>query len=502
MTTAAEDSRQGTAAALHWIDGRWRDSASHENSVNPATGEVIGRYARAGEDEAREAVRVALRAFRETNWKSDRALRCRVLHELSEQFEARAGDLIRLLSIENGKIASEAAFEVEFAARAFRFYGALVLTEYGRTAACEPGHISLLFREAIGVAGISVPWNSPVALLTRALAPALAAGCTTVVKMPGQTAQLNALISAVISEVPSLPRGVVNVLTGEQEVLRFLVESRDVPAISFTGSTRVGRAISQAGAARLKRLGLELGGKTPMLVFEDADLDAALPKLVKAVTVFAGQFCMTGSRLLVQSRIADRVRELLAERLRNVKVGPASDPTSEMGPMIDKANVARVNLLVEDALAAGARAIVRGGPAIEGLLARGAFYRPTFLWVTDPRARIVQDEVFGPVVTMQVFDTEAEAVALANDSEYGLAAIIWTRDVDRPLRIAREIEAGTVWVNDWVMMRDEFEEGGYKQSGRGRLRGMAGLDDFLEYKHIVLRPGTIPPRAPVTFPPR
>ena len=315
--------------------------------------------------------------------------------------------------------------------------------------------------------------------------------------MPGQTVQLNALISEVISEVTSLTPGVVNMVTGGREVLSFLVTSPDVPTISFTGSTQVGRAISQAGAARLKRFGLELGGKTPMLVFDDADVHAALPKLEKALTVFAGQFCMTGSRLLVQSGIADKVRQQLAERLTNVKVGPASDPTSDMGPMIDKANVERVNQMVEDALAAGARAIVRGGPLTEGPLARGAFYRPTFLEVTDSHLPIVQEEVFGPVLTMQVFDTETEAVTLANDSEYGLAASIWTRDVDRPLRIGRDLQVGTVWVNDWVMMRDEFEEGGYKQSGRGRLRGLAALDDFLEYKHIVLKPGVVPSGAAV-----
>jgi betaine-aldehyde dehydrogenase len=495
MTTATVgDTRQVTTIARHWIDGRWRDSVERKDSFNPATGEVIGRYALAGEDEAREATASALRTFRETNWKNDRALRSRVLNEMAERFEARAADLIQLMCIEVGKVVPEAAFDVGTAAPGLRYCAALVLTEYGRVAQWEPGRFSLLVREPIGVAGISVPWNAPVALLIRALAPALAAGCTTVVKMPGKTAQLNALIGEVINEVTSLPRGVVNILTGEREVLSFLVTSPDVPTISFTGSTGVGRAISQAGAPRLKRFGLELGGKTPMLVFDDADLDAALPKLEKAVTVFAGQFCMTGSRLLVQSGIADRVRQQLAERLTNVKVGPASDQTSDMGPMIDQANVARVNRLVEDALAAGAKAIVRGGPVTEGPLAQGAFYRPTFLEVSDSRLSIVQEEVFGPVVTMQVFDTETEAVVLANDSEYGLAASIWTRDVDRPLRIGRDLHVGTVWVNDWVTMRDEFEEGGYKQSGRGRLRGLAGLDDFLEYKHIVLNPGVVAPR--------
>jgi betaine-aldehyde dehydrogenase len=495
MTTATlGDTRQATAIARHWIDGRWRGSEQHKESINPATGDVIGRYALAGEDEAREAVAAALRSFRETNWKNDRSLRSRVLHEMAERFEAHAADLIHVISLELGKVVPDATFEVSTAAPALRYCAALALTEHGRAAEWDTGHFSLLVREAIGVAGISVPWNAPVALLIRSLAPALAAGCTTVVKMPGKTAQLNALISEVISEVTSLPRGVVNMVTGEREVLSFLVKSPDVPTISFTGSTRVGRAISEAGAARLKRFGLELGGKTPMLVFDDADLDEALPKLEKAVTVFAGQFCMTGSRLLVQSGIADRVRQQLRDRLTKLKVGPASDPTSDMGPLIDKANVERVNQMVEDALAAGARAVVRGGPVTEGPLARGAFYRPTLLEVTDSRLPIVQEEVFGPVVAMQVFETEADAVALANDSEYGLAASIWTRDVDRPLRIARDLQVGTVWVNDWMMMRDEFEEGGYKQSGRGRLRGLAALDDFLEYKHIVLKPGVVAAR--------
>ena len=233
-----------------------------------------------------------------------------------------------------------------------------------------------------------------------------------------------------------------------------------------------------------------------MLVFNDADLDAALPKLEKALTVFGGQFCMTGSRLLIQSGIAEAVRQRLGDRLKSVKVGPATDPTSDMGPLIDKANVERVNRMVEEAIADGAKVIVRGGPATEEPLVRGAFYRPTLLEVADSRHPIVQQEVFGPVLTMQVFNTEAEAIVLANDSEYGLAASIWSRDVDLPLRVARELQAGTIWINDWALMTDGFEEGGDKQSGQGRLRGLAALDDFLEYKHIVLKPGVIAPREP------
>lgn len=483
--------------ARHWINGDWRDSASHRDSVNPATGEVIGRHALAGEEEAREAVAAALVAFQRTAWKNDRELRCRVLSEIANRFEARAGELAEALSLEVGKIPPEARFEMSTVAPCFRYYGALLRTEYGRVQEWQPGRMSLLVREAIGVAGISVPWNAPLALLARSLAPALAAGCTTVVKMPGQSAQLNALIAETLGTVSALPRGVVNMLTGEREVLAFLVASPDVPTISFTGSTRVGRAIAEAGAARLKRFGLELGGKTPMLVFDDADVATAVPTLAKAVTFFAGQFCMTGSRLLVQAGVADRVRAELRDRFTAIRPGPAADPTSEMGPMIDTANVARVDRLVDEAVQAGARVIVRGGPVVDGPLRNGAFYRPTLLEVLDPQAAIVQDEVFGPVLTVQVFETERDAIRLANDSEYGLAAGIWTRDLDRALRVARELQAGTVWVNDWGVLRDEFEEGGYRQSGRGRLRGLAALDDFLEYKHIVLGPGAVDPVAGV-----
>jgi betaine-aldehyde dehydrogenase len=475
--------------ALHWIDGQWRGSVDRRDSFNPASGEKIGVYALGKEVEAAAAVAAAARVFRDTDWRTNRELRVRVLNELADRFEARGADLAKAIAAEIGKILPEAMFEVALAAPGLRYGAALVSAEYGRAAEWQAGRVSLLLREAMGVAGICVPWNAPVALLVRSLAPALAAGCTVVVKMPRQSAQVNALVSEVMSEVKSLPPGVINMLTGGREVLSYLVESPDVPTISFTGSTSTGREISSAGASRLKRFGLELGGKTPLIVFDDADLEAVLPKVEKALTVFAGQFCMTGSRLLVQSGIADSLRKRLGERLAKVRVGPASDPDSEMGSMIDKASVQRVNGMVEEAIAAGAKVIVRGGPVVDGPLAKGAFYRPTLLEVADAKMPIVQQEVFGPVQTMQVFDTEAEAIALANDSEYGLAASIWSRDVDLPLRIAREIQAGTVWINDWVVMRDEFEEGGYKQSGRGRLRGLASLDDFLESKHIVLQPG-------------
>ncbi len=475
---------------LNWIDGTWVGAPDIRQSINPATYEVIGEYADGGLAAAPQAVEAATRAFRETSWAVDHGLRARVLGQLAEAFERNRDALLDLLATENGKVKAEAAFELDMVPPKLRYYAAAALLESGRAMTPKPGSISLILRQPMGVAGIIAPWNSPVVLTIRSLAPALAAGCTAVIKLPGQVAQTAHFMAKIMAEAPDLPQGVINLFfESGPEGSAFLVDHRNVPAISFTGSTRTGRAIGAVGANYMKRFGLELGGKTPMIVFDDANIDAALPGLEKALTVFAGQFCMTGSRLLVQRGIADEVRDGLAERLRAVKVGPASDPMSDMGPLIDKANVARVEKVVEAAIADGAKAIVLGGPITEGPLKKGAFFKPALLEVSDPKLPIVQQETFGPVLTLQVFDNEREAVTLANDSEFGLSASVWTRDVDRSLRIAQALEVGSVWINDWAKIYDSTEEGGFKQSGLGRLNGMAALDDFIEYKHIALRPG-------------
>jgi len=313
-----------------------------------------------------------------------------------------------------------------------------------------------------------------------------------VLSLPQQTAQTNSLMAEIIGGTDELPPGVVNVVTGGHVTGEVLVRSPDVPVISFTGSTATGKEISKAASENLKRVGLELGGKTPLIVFDDADLDLAMPTVVTALTVFAGQFCMTGSRLLVQQGVAEQVRADLSRRLEAVKVAPAADPESEKGPIIDQANVERIDKIVEEAIAQGAKVLVRGGPIREGPLAAGAFYRPALLEVDDNSMSIVQNEVFGPVLTMQTFDAEAEAVALANDSEYGLSASVFSCNADIPLRVALALESGSVWVNDWAKLHDQFEEGGFKASGLGRLRGFAVMDDFVEFKHVRLRPGTTP----------
>jgi acyl-CoA reductase-like NAD-dependent aldehyde dehydrogenase len=337
-------------------------------------------------------------------------------------------------------------------------------------------------REPIGVAGIIVPWNSPLALLVRALGPALAAGCTTVVKLPGQTALVNALIMEAVAATEGLPNGVVNIFTESgNEGAPLMVASPDVDAINYTGSTKVGRQVAEQGAQTLKRVSLELGGKTPLVVFEDADIETVAPLVVTALTKFNGEFCMTGSRVLVQRSVADAWRKRIASLLEQIVVGRADDQKSEMGPLIDRANVARIDRFVEDAKRY-ARIIVRGGPIVDGPLGAGAFYRPSMLETEALDVPLIQEEIFGPVLSFETFATEEEAITRANATVFGLAAAIFTKNLDRAQRVARAIKAGTVWTNTWAVLHDAFEEGGFKYSGIGRARGLRAMEEFQEVK--------------------
>ncbi|WP_206243956.1 aldehyde dehydrogenase family protein [Novosphingobium terrae] len=474
-----------TTPVGHWIGGEWLHAGPLRDSIDPATGAVIGQYHDASVEVAQQAIATARAAFETSVWRDDAFLRATALSHLADAYEAHLGEVVDTLAQENGKMRYEAGFEAHFIPRALRFAAGLAMHNFGRVTQSKPGQQSISIREAVGVAGLIIPWNSPAYLCIRALAPALAAGCTAVIKMPHQAARTAALAARIIGSVAEIPKGVVNIFTESgADGARLLVDSPDVPAISFTGSTATGRAIAQAAAGKLKRVGLELGGKTPHLIFEDADLAAVLPVLEKSSTVFAGQFCMTGSRIYVHRSLADQVKTGLAQRLAVVKAGPASDPASQMGPMIDKAAVARVDALVEAAIAGGAVPILRGGPARDPALAGGAFYLPTLLEVTGTDLPIVREETFGPVQTLQVFDTEEEAIALANDSDYGLSACVWSRDADRPIRVARRLHAGLISINSWANLAVESEEGGFKSSGAGRLGGLASIEDFVEYKQI------------------
>jgi len=471
--------------AKHWIGGEWVGSGTVSESVNPATGAVLGRWADGGEAEARAAITAAGGAFETPPWSRDRTLRHRALSEMADRFDAHADELGTLVTKENGKILAQGMFESTTAGGTLRHNAAQALTDTGISAEVAPGQWFSTYAEPAGVVGIIVPWNGPVALFIRSLGPALAAGNTVAVKMPGQTALVANLISQIIAEVTSLPRGVVNIFTESGNTgAPFLVASPDVQVVSYTGSIAVGRIVAATGAPTLKRMNLELGGKTPMIVFDDADLDTTVPLLATAVTTFTGQFCMTGSRILVQRGVADEVRTRLTRILENVRLGDGLDPGTDMGPLINKATVARVDGMVQEALAY-AKPVVRGGPATDGALAAGAFYRPALLEVEDVNHDIVQKEVFGPVATFEVFDTETDAIARANATEFGLAAGIFTNSINISRRVTREIQAGTIWTNAWSELNDGFAEGGYKQSGIGRLRGPLAITDFQEAKTVV-----------------
>ncbi|MFF3571970.1 aldehyde dehydrogenase family protein [Nocardia jiangxiensis] len=466
--------------AEHYIGGSWMKGGAVADSANPATDEVLGSYYDADLETAQSAISAARSAFDGQSWGKDRDIRAKVLWQLADAVEAHHDELVTALTLENGKLRHEAEFEFSLTAPKLRYYAGLTLTDSGSASETRPGVVSMLLKEPVGVAGIIVPWNAPVILAIRSLAPALAAGCTAVVKMPAQTALTNNLLARVLAEATELPAGVVNIFTESGDAgARELVSSAQVDVISYTGSSAVGALIMAAAAPQLKRVSLELGGKTPMIVFNDADLDVVVPTLTAALSTSAGQICFTGSRILAETGIAAELRSRLAASFEQLKPGPASDPSSQIGPMISHDSVARVDAIIEGA--EGAEVIVRGG-LVDG---PGSFYRPALLGVSDLNSPLIQNEIFGPVAIFETFGSEEEAADRANATGYGLAASIWTADGGRSLRMSAAVQAGTVWTNTWGQLPDQYEDGGYKKSGLGRLSGLGGLAEFQEVKHVL-----------------
>jgi len=471
-----------TEIARHWIDGAWVSSEKIGVSLNPSTGRVLGRFADGGAREAEAAIAAARRAFDTTTWTSDRVGRAAALNELYERFAERAERIALTLSRELGKVIRQTRMEASLPLLTLRHNAGTALSQTGSSAELAPDLQATTWREAIGVAGIIVPWNAPVALLLRALAPALAAGCTTVVKMPGQTALTNAIIAEAIAATESLPRGVVNIFTesGNEGAPR-MVASPDVDVINYTGSTKVGRLIAAQAAPTLKRVTLELGGKTPLIVFADANIDTVAPKIVQALIQFNGEFCVTGSRVLVEEHVADAYRRRLVDLLSAVKVGPADQEESEMGPLVDAANVERVERFVA-AASKYSNVLLPGGRPTESALAKGAYFKPAILEAKSVDVPLVQDEIFAPVLSFETFKNETDAVTKANATIYGLAAAVFTKDINRAARVVRKLKAGTVWTNAWGVLSDVVEEGGFKGSGIGRARGARAMEEFQEIK--------------------
>jgi betaine-aldehyde dehydrogenase len=367
----------------------------------------------------------------------------------------------------------------------FAYYAALALAENGEVIASPvPNSTSLVVREPVGVCGLILPWNYPLLQLAWKLAPALAAGCTVVMK-PSEITPLTTIRITELCVEAGVPGGVVNLVLGPgASVGAELAESADVDLISFTGGIATGKTIMRAASGNVKKIALELGGKNPNIVFADADLETALDYALNAVFFHAGQICSAGARLMVEASVHDRFVAELAERIRNIELGSGFAKDTEMGPLISAEHLTKVEEYVDSAKAEGAVLVVGGSRPESPELANGFFYRPTLFTGCTADMRIVREEVFGPVITVERFSSEDEAVALANDTIYGLSAGFWTRDPDRIQRVSRALRFGTVWVNDFNVYFVQAPWGGYRQSGLGRELGRSGLEEYQEIKHI------------------
>ncbi len=484
------DLQVGALRAAHWIGGEWVADGPWFDSTNPADASLLGQAPDGGAAHAQAAIGAAVRAFETTPWQHSPRLRAQVLLAMAERLLADAPQLAMLLTLENGKLLRECAGEVEGAASELRYYAGLARSSAGRVLEPAPGVRSLITHEAAGVAAIIVPWNAPLILFARSLAPALAAGCTVVVKAAPQTALFMHRVAQCLAETPGLPAGAINIVfeTGHA-VAQAFVASPDVPVISYTGSTAVGKAIMAAAAPQLKRLSLELGGKAPAVVCDDADLAVAVPEILAAGTILSGQQCTAVSRVLVQRKLYNAFRDAMVGAMRSMRIGPGHAAQSQMGAVIDVANRDRILALV-DCMGEPHRLLVRGS-RVDGLPAQGAFVSPSLLEVDGPHCDAVQQEHFAPLLTLEVFDDDRAGVALANATRFGLGASVWSRDSARAQRIAQGIRCGTVWINAHNKLFAEAEVGGYKDSGFGRLHGPGGLHDFQQTKHVYQEIGAL-----------
>jgi acyl-CoA reductase-like NAD-dependent aldehyde dehydrogenase len=480
--------------ARNYIDGQWQDAVGGATgeSRNPADGSMIGSYAASGVEDARLAIASARRSFDTSLWPHDARLRQLVLLQWADRLEKRQ-ELAALLTRENGKVMTQSRGEMAAAISEIRYYAGLTRHIPGHFVEVEPGAYSASLREAAGVAGLIIPWNAPIVLLIRSLAPALAAGCTVVVKPAHQTAQVTAEVLRELAAVESLPRGVLNlVLEHGSEVAQELVASNEVDVLSFTGSNGTGQRIMAAAAPTMKKLSLELGGKSCCLVFPDtpADIATVAQRIATAATIISGQQCTAARRVLVHAARYEEMKAALRGAFESIVVAPGDTPGAGMGPLIDGAALERVASDVERALGSCDEVVLRGGRP-GGKLAAGHFLLPTLVAHQDTDAFFTQEEIFGPFVVLEKFEDEKEAVARANHTVFGLSASVWTGDGDRAMRLARALRNGTVWINDHNRLFAEAETGGYRRSGIGRLHGYEGLVDFLETKSIYRNAGMI-----------
>ncbi|KNB72023.1 aldehyde dehydrogenase family protein [Brevibacillus reuszeri] len=470
-----------------FIDGEWVYSQKQETFpvLNPATGETIAIVTKGGREDAQRAISAARRAFDESGWAQTHARqRADILNRVADLLEQRADEFAQVDTQNNGKPLRESTYDVADAVNQFRYYAGLCTKPNGQTYDVPDDIQALVVREPIGVVGAITCWNYPLVMNAQKLAPALAAGNTIVIK-PADLTPLTTIMLFECLQEAGLPAGVANLITGPgSEVGDEISRNELVDKVAFTGGTDTGIAIMKNAADTVKKLSLELGGKSPNIVFADADFETAVDYALYAIFANQGEVCSAGSRLILEEASYDRFLDRLVERAQKIVVGNGMDEETEMGPLISESHMNRVLSYVQLGIGEGAKLLCGGNRLMENGLEKGFFIEPTILEATDSSLRIVQEEIFGPVLVVQKFQTEQEAIRLANGTKFGLAGAVFTNDGAKAQRVIRKLRAGITWINTYHPTFNEAPWGGYKQSGIGRELGTFGYEAYTEVKQI------------------
>jgi betaine-aldehyde dehydrogenase len=471
-----------------YIDGAWVSGASGATSevVNPSDGTVVATVDIADDADVQRAIAAARRAFDATDWpRTPAADRADLLTRTADLIERDRDRIARAETLNTGKALRESEYDVDDVVKVFRYYARLACADPTRVVDVDnPDVISRIVHEPLGVCGLIGPWNYPLLQISWKVAPAIAAGNTMIVKPASLTPMTTIILVELLAEA-GVPAGVVNLVLGPGgRVGEALAASRDVDMVSLTGGLDAGRRILAASAVNVKRVALELGGKSPNIVFADADFETAVDNALTAAFVHSGQVCSAGCRLIVEDSIHDRFVEELGRRAERIRVGPGLDERTETGALISADHRAKVERYIQIGIDEGARLVAGGGRPTEPGLQAGFYLRPTVFADCTADMTIIREEIFGPVVTVERFTTEDEAVRFGNDTTYGLSGAVWTADPARAQRVAGRLRHGTVWINDYNTYIPQAEWGGFKQSGIGRELGPTGLDEYREIKHV------------------